>query len=412
MRPLPQRIRHSRRRLRSSSTRSRLPRSRSPRSSRPRSQRPRQPQSHWRLHRPQPLLQHLLPPHLQPCSTAPLPGSESSRRNRWTSRRPRTTTRRRPSRVLHTVLLPRPSPRSKRCLHPSPTVPPPQRYREPGPPPRYGTSSQTGGPWDAPPERWMQPEPWRNDNQPSWGRNQFRESFQDPPPKDTEWGNYRQQEGPLRYRSNQGSGGPVRGNGRGQSLRNPQSRPPAPTQPRSYERPKQTMRQSAMPFFKTVEGKFVQLCVFTAQDQQCPDPKCEFSHEPRRRRICPLFHNPKERCPHNPCLLGHDEPREAFKASKAFGRCERLAKWQEENLVLEAAQNRINMNPLQNPEAATLLQAPIPDPKPHPTENKAVTESAAVPNPGTNAPPAEPSVPPVNFKTYSSRQTRSGARTR
>jgi CRISPR/Cas system-associated protein Cas10 (large subunit of type III CRISPR-Cas system) len=36
-----------------------------------------------------------------------------------------------------------------------------------------------------------------------------------------------------------------------------------------------------------------------------------------------MFHNPRERCPFNPCLLGHDEAREALKASKAFGRCER-----------------------------------------------------------------------------------------
>jgi hypothetical protein len=47
-----------------------------------------------------------------------------------------------------------------------------------------------------------------------------------------------------------------------------------------------------------------------------------------------MYHNPKERCPFNPCLLGHDEARDALKASKAFGRVERLAKQQQE--LLEA----------------------------------------------------------------------------
>jgi hypothetical protein len=87
-----------------------------------------------------------------------------------------------------------------------------------------------------------------------------------------------------------------------------------------------------MPYFTTVEGKFTQLCLYTAQDLPCPETKCEFFHEPKSRRICPLFHNPRERCPHNPCYLGHDEARQALKASKAFGRCSRLAAQQEEIL--------------------------------------------------------------------------------
>jgi hypothetical protein len=47
-----------------------------------------------------------------------------------------------------------------------------------------------------------------------------------------------------------------------------------------------------------------------------------------------MYHNPKERCTFNPCLLGHDAAKGALKASKAFGRFDRLAK-QQENLLLE-----------------------------------------------------------------------------
>jgi hypothetical protein len=62
--------------------------------------------------------------------------------------------------------------------------------------------------------------------------------------------------------------------------------------------------------------------------------------------MCPMFHDPRERCPHNPCLLGHDEAREAFRASKAFARCERLAKWQQE-IIPQGAANLPNQAALE-----------------------------------------------------------------
>lgn len=96
-----------------------------------------------------------------------------------------------------------------------------------------------------------------------------------------------------------------------------------------------------------------------------------------------MFHNPRERCPFNPCLLGHDEAREAFKASKAFGRVERLAKYQEETLrSAPAAKDDTNPN-----QAATLLQT---------AANQQVVQTdnnvqATIPKPQEN--------PPVNFET-------------
>jgi hypothetical protein len=82
--------------------------------------------------------------------------------------------------------------------------------------------------------------------------------------------------------------------------------------------------------------------------------------------------------PFNPCLLGHDEAREALKASKALGRIDRLAKQQEELLRANPAnkeddipnqaaallqntgnQNQIHnpVNPIQNPVQS--IQAPL-----------------------------------------------------
>jgi hypothetical protein len=204
---------------------------------------------------------------------------------------------------------------------------PPPSFREPPPGLRYGNShvnnQPMGGQWESPMDRWSQSEPWGADPYPpTWGRNQFRDAFQD---QDPDWRGPRPQSASPRYRNNQGNGGPIRGNPRNQNPRSNQMRPPAPAAQRPYERPRPTLRQSFMPYFTTIEGKFTQLCVFAAQEQTCLDPKCDKSHEPRSRRICPLFNNPKEKCPHNPCLLGHDEAQEAFKAAKAFGRCEQLA---------------------------------------------------------------------------------------
>jgi hypothetical protein len=86
-----------------------------------------------------------------------------------------------------------------------------------------------------------------------------------------------------------------------------------------------------MPYFTTIEGTFTLLCVFAAMEQPCPNPKCDLSHEPKERRVCPMYHNPREKCPHEQCLLGHQEARDALRQLKAFKRCKRLAKDQEGN---------------------------------------------------------------------------------
>jgi hypothetical protein len=68
-----------------------------------------------------------------------------------------------------------------------------------------------------------------------------------------------------------------------------------------------------MPYFTI--GKFTQLSVHAAQERICLDPSCAFSHEPKKWRICPMFHNPNtmERCPHMTAFLAAkvDEAREA-----------------------------------------------------------------------------------------------------
>jgi hypothetical protein len=158
-----------------------------------------------------------------------------------------------------------------------------------------------------------------------------------------------------------------------------------------------------MPYFTTVEGKFTQLCVHAAQDQPCPDKKCEYSHEPRNRRICPMFHNPKERCPFNPCLLGHDEARDTLKASKAFGRCQRLAK-EQETLVREETQGQ--RNEVQNGKV-TPNQDPNPNAQPQNNQpggstnegNQAETQNVAPQN-----------VPPVHFENLIQENNQVGQR--
>jgi hypothetical protein len=149
-----------------------------------------------------------------------------------------------------------------------------------------------------------------------------------------------------------------------------------------------------MPYFTIVEGKFTQLCVHTAQEQPCPNPQCEKSHEPKKRRICPLFHNPRERCPHNPCLLGHDEARDALKASKAFGRCQRLAK-QQEDLLMDNAQNpttETNTGPKTGDQPASAQKEEASHPPPIIQNPKPQTEKQTETGNGSQ------SAPPVHFQ--------------
>jgi hypothetical protein len=151
-----------------------------------------------------------------------------------------------------------------------------------------------------------------------------------------------------------------------------------------------------MPYFTTVEGEFTQLCVYAAQDQACPNPKCKHSHEPKERRVCPLFHNPAERCPHNPCLLGHHEARGAFRASKALKACKRLsehATQEEEANEHEAAD--LGTNGGGKPEIA---QTPILKPAPI----KTVTDPNA--NQQKNANTVVAGAQPVDFQKMAEQQ--------
>jgi hypothetical protein len=103
-----------------------------------------------------------------------------------------------------------------------------------------------------------------------------------------------------------------------------------------------------------------------------------------------MFHNPRERCPHNPCLLGHDEARKALKALKAFGRCERLAKQQESLLSIKVQKFTTETPPVQNHNiltaaAQTFKEAPQsssakPNPKPQ-TEKETDTQGKNQINP-------------------------------
>lgn len=96
-----------------------------------------------------------------------------------------------------------------------------------------------------------------------------------------------------------------------------------------------------------------------------------------------MFHNPKERCPFNPCLLGHDEARDALKASKAFGRVERLAKQQQE--LLQAT------DPAKPAETyAAQPKAPVSNP-----ENQNPKPADETPK---EAAPAPHNIPPADFQ--------------
>lgn len=216
---------------------------------------------------------------------------------------------------------------------PSQHFPPPQTFFFENPPPSFPNRNRP------PPQQmqshtwehgsgWTHPNDWNNEPPFNhWGRNQNRSFQSDAPPLNSNWGSDRPPRNNQRF-SNNGEGGPIRGNPKNQNPRSNPSRPPPAAQPKPYDRPPQKptqLKQLNMPYFETVEGEFTQLCVFAAQDQECPNAKCKFSHEPRERRVCPLFHNPAERCSHNPCLLGHHEARGAYRASKAFKACKRLA---------------------------------------------------------------------------------------
>jgi hypothetical protein len=104
-----------------------------------------------------------------------------------------------------------------------------------------------------------------------------------------------------------------------------------------------------------------------------------------------MFHNPKERCPFNPCLLGHDEARDALKASKALGRCQRLAK-QLKTLVREEVQGQ--QKEVQN-GMVTANQDPNPNNQP---QNPQPGGNMHEGNPAETRNEAPQNVPPVHFQ--------------
>jgi hypothetical protein len=72
-----------------------------------------------------------------------------------------------------------------------------------------------------------------------------------------------------------------------------------------------------MPFFETLDGQTIQLCVFTAKNQECTRKDCSYSHEPKDRRPCRLFHSKADYCKDgDTCPLGHNETRKAFNQMK------------------------------------------------------------------------------------------------
>lgn len=118
-----------------------------------------------------------------------------------------------------------------------------------------------------------------------------------------------------------------------------------------------------------------------------------------------MFHDPKERCPHNPCLLGHQEAREAFRASKAFARCKRLTESKEDNITETAKATAPGVDTGGN---STTIQDPHTDPKPTYPENN------PNPNPSASQPPTHQlatihdggkSVNPVNFEALAQENT-------
>ncbi|GAQ80049.1 acetamidase/formamidase [Klebsormidium nitens] len=260
----------------------------------------------------------------------------------------------------HTFPHPNPPPQTT-----PPSVNQPMNHAAPPPNPQNGGYGRPGNSWETDSRRWGPgPEPnWNgygpapvtqySHGQPNWNRSpappnprvelypvqnspnpefpplqnpQPRPSYSqqfNPPQRTDNWYPPRNNIGEqTRTRPDNASGGPVRNNPRQPNPRNsnprPQSNPP-------YEKPtppKPTVyRQSVMPYFTTVKGEFTQLCVYTAQEKHCPDPKCRFSHVPKPERPCPAFHTPKEKCPFDSkCLLGHTEAREAVRQSKAFAK--------------------------------------------------------------------------------------------
>jgi hypothetical protein len=162
-----------------------------------------------------------------------------------------------------------------------------------------------------------------------------------------------------------------------------------------------------MPFFKTVEGEFTQLCVYAAQEEPCPDPNCKLNHEPKERRICPMFHDPKERCPHKPCLLGHHEAREAFRASRALARCNRLTELKDEDLTEGTKATEQGADTGGHSETT---QTPTNDPKPTVQEaNRTLNLTAD--QPPNNQPKVQNGAKvanPVNFETLIQDNARTG----
>lgn len=353
----------------------------------------------------------------------------------------------------------------------SPPNPPPQNFPPPAnqpvthaapfPNPPNGGYGPPGSSWEMEPRRWGPEQSWNRNGpppatyqQPTWSRSNappnprtelypvqnspnpdfpplqptqprptYSQQF-NPPQRNDQWQPQRNATGEqAKARPDNTSGGPVRNHPRQQNPRNsnprPQNNPP-------YEKPtppKPTVyRQSVMPYFTTVKGEFTQLCVYTAQEKPCPEPKCKFSHVPKPERPCPAFHTPKEKCPFDTrCFLGHAEAREAVRQSKAFAKHK---EWQSQVKTnpgaygeVEAAESGTAKHDPTKPPPQHLetnpmpLNTPIDPPAPHvlqkttPDTEKPVVADA----PTVNAnPPNLGTVPAVNFQTLVAENAKRG----
>ncbi|GAQ92045.1 hypothetical protein KFL_009100010, partial [Klebsormidium nitens] len=342
---------------------------------------------------------------------------------------------------------------------------PPQTFQNPPQPnPPNGGYGRPNSQWDTEPPRWNPNPNWQTGNvtgppsgtngPPNWNRNttpppnarvelypargpanndfpplQPRQAYPQqfaPPQRNTgpQWNGDRQPVNETaRPKPEAPSGGPIRHAPRQQNPRSSGTRPPVTT---PYEKPaaKATvLRQSVMPYFTTVQGEFTQLCVNTAQDKPCTEPKCKFSHAPKHERPCPAFHTPKEKCSFDSrCLLGHAKAREAVRQSKAFARHK---EWQSQVKTTpgtygdnEVAESGTGKETLPKPRNELALE-PAPNPQnntgnpavPAATENTPPTAPQG-PNPPEGIPPPANSNldnnPAVNFQTLAQQSTKRG----
>lgn len=164
-----------------------------------------------------------------------------------------------------------------------------------------------------------------------------------------------------------------------------------------------------MPNFGTVKGEFTH--VFAAQNHPAIIRTASFSTNPERR-ICPMFDDLKEQCPHNPCLLGHQGGAQGVSGIQAVctvqaahgveaqqhhgdSRGHRSRSEQRRELIDDS-------NPQPDLKPTALKMPPNPNPNP-PT-------SQPSPKPQPMVQDSKNSVNPVNFEVLAEENNRMGRR--